>query len=125
MPTRDCQMHFYKYSLTTVSEKAQAELEELIDQRGDNTGSNNYIAVFIKMLQINLQRIEERINIENIADSTSAIAKPPRTNKFANINITTSTNKPGYLDKLIKDDDDEFPNKLTYSAGGSEGYKGR
>ena len=63
MPARHCQMHFYKYSLTTISEKAQSELEELMEARGDKDGSDNYIAVFIKMLQINMRRIEERINI--------------------------------------------------------------
>ena len=116
MPARHCQMHFYKYFLTTVSEKAQSELEELMEARGDKDGSANYIAVFIKMLQINMRRIEERINIENIADDTSAMAKPARNNQSANINITTSTNKSPYLDKLIKDDDDKFP----YTADGNE-----
>ena len=52
MPAHECQMHFYKYSQATISEKAQAELEELMEQRGDDPGSN--IAVFLNMLQINL-----------------------------------------------------------------------
>ena len=122
MPARNCQMHFYKYSLTAISEKAQSELEELMELRGDQTGSNNYIAVFIKMLQINLQRIKQMINLENISDFQSAIAKPPRSNQSASINVTTSTGKTGYLDKLIKDDGEQFPNELTYSAGENKGY---
>ena len=83
---------------------------------GDRDGSDNYIAVFIKMLQINMRRIKERINIENIADDTSAMAKPVRNNQSVSINVTTATDKSPYLDKLIKDDDDEFP----YTADGNE-----
>ena len=30
--------------------------------------------------------------------------------------------KTGYLDKLIKDDGEQFPNKLTYSARENEGH---